>query len=176
MEIFVTLLLAIIGSIAWVIRYIINRNRNLNTIYSVHGKKSSSINWKHLSNRPESVYYELDEYQDLKKALDRGGHVLVLSPLLTGKTRGIYQALKSMNPKTNVIIPRLQDKIESEKFIIPFNLAFWRKNLLVLDDIDKFIDIQNFRFMVDEFLKKKAIIIASCRSGPVPTLLLPAAM
>jgi hypothetical protein len=48
---------------------------------------------------------------------------------------------------------------------VPLNLIFWRKKILVLDDIDKFTEKQNIKYLVDEFLKKKAVIVASCRTG-----------
>ena len=83
---------------------------------------------------------------------------------LSGKTMAIFQALKKLNPTANITIPRLQD-IDMENFKVPFNFSYWRRNILVLDDVDKFIDKQNFKFMVDEFLKKQVVIVASCRSG-----------
>lgn len=70
-----------------------------------------------------------------------------------------------MNSAANIIIPRMKNIDDLEKFILPFSFAFWRKNIIVLDDIDKFTEIQNFRYMVDEFLKKNTIIVASCRTG-----------
>ncbi len=145
-EISVTLLITVISVYAYLLRFTYNGYRRLNTIYEIHGKKSSSI--KHESRhknlldfRPVHDYYELDEYGALK------------------------EALKSMNPASNVIIPRVRDISDLEKFEVPINLAFWRKTVLILDDIDKFTEKQNFRYLVDEFLKKKAIIISSCRTG-----------
>ena len=164
-EIFFTLVLAALGGIYWIISNVIKRQKNLNKIYLVHNKKSSSINLIPLSNRKAtSNYFELDEYKALKSALERGEHVLVTGAPLSGKTMAIFQALKKLNPTANITIPRLQD-IDMENFKVPFNFSYWRRNILVLDDVDKFIDKQNFKFMVDEFLKKQVVIVASCRSG-----------
>lgn len=161
----VAILIFIITGYAYLVNFTIKGYIRLNTTYVVHGKKSSSLKQEHLLGlRPVPAYYKLDEFQALKEALKRGGHVLVVGAPLSGKTRAIYEALKTMNPAANVIIPKLLD-VDLEKFEVPLNLAFWRENILVLDDIDKFIEKQNFRYLVDEFLKNKAVIIASCRSG-----------
>jgi hypothetical protein len=165
-DIFVTLLLAAIGGFFWFIKIISDRNKNLNNIYIVHGKNSSSIKPEHLTNRTAPAgYYELDEYKTLKEALKNNGHVLVFGAPLAGKTWAIYYALRTIDPAANVTIPRLKNIDNLEKFVLPFRFAFWRKNILVLDDIDKFTDIQNFKYMVDEFLKNKTVIVASCRTG-----------
>ncbi len=162
---FLALLIALIGAFVGAAKFTFNGFKRLNTIYVVHGKKSSSVKQEHLLGlRPVPAYYKLDEFQALKEALKRGGHVLVVGAPLSGKTRAIYEALKTMNPAANIIIPKLLD-VDLEKFEVPLNIAFWRKTILVLDDIDKFIEKQNFRYLVDEFLKNKAVIIASCRSG-----------
>jgi len=61
-EIFVTLSLAALAGIYWIISNVIERQKNLNKIYLVHKKKSSSINLIHLSNRKSPAnYFELDE-------------------------------------------------------------------------------------------------------------------
>ncbi|MCZ7370391.1 MAG: hypothetical protein O8C66_07760, partial [Candidatus Methanoperedens sp.] len=160
----VAILIAVISAYAYLVSFTINEYKRLNNIYVVHGKKSSSIKPEDLFRRPMLAYYELDEYRSLKKVIDNGDHVLVVGAPLSGKTRAIYEALKTMNPVSNVIIPRIQD-IDLEKFEVPLKLTFWRKTIVVLDDIDKFIEKQNFRYLVEEFLKNKAVIIASCRSG-----------
>jgi tetratricopeptide (TPR) repeat protein len=163
-EAFVVLLLSVLGSIFWLLRFIYNGYKRLNEIYVVRGKKSSSIDYEKLLKRPFPKYYELDEYQKLKEALKKDTHVLVVGAPLSGKTRAIYEVLKTKKPAANVIIPRARN-IDLEKFEVPLNLTFWRKKILILDDIDKFIEIKDFKFMVEEFLKNNTIIIASCRSG-----------
>ncbi|MDI6799029.1 MAG: hypothetical protein QMD12_03515 [Candidatus Aenigmarchaeota archaeon] len=47
----------------------------------------------------------------------------------------------------------------------PFALVFGGKNL-VLDDLDKYAEKQNFFHLLQEFLKQEILIVASCRSGP----------
>lgn len=163
-EAFVVLFLSFLGSIFWLLRFIYNGYKRLNEIYVVRGKKSSSIDYEKLLMRPFPKYYELDEYQKLKESIKKDTHVLVVGAPLSGKTRAIYEVLKTKKPAANIIIPRARN-IDLDKFEVPLNLTFWRKKILILDDIDKFIEIKDFKFMVEEFLKSNAIIIASCRSG-----------
>lgn len=82
----VAVLIAIITAYGYLVNFTIKGYIRLNTTYVVHGKKSSSLKQEHLLGlRPVPAYYKLDEFQALKEALKRGGHVLVVGAPLSGK-------------------------------------------------------------------------------------------
>ena len=152
---------------------LLEQNKRFKPYYNVVWKKSSSL-------RPDEVlglrgqskhgfdkYYHLrenDEY--IRKKIETCENVLVVGSPLAGKSRAIYQALITLENPQDVLIPKLVD-INPESFQIPFHFKVWRKRVIVLDDIDKFTDVQNFNHLVQEILNEKDIIVvASCRSGP----------
>lgn len=151
--------------------YIYNRNRKLKSYFEVMWKKSSSL-------QPEEVlglrgkskhgfleyYYERENDKIIRDRISSNKNVLILGNPLAGKSRAVYQALRSSD--RDVLIPRLVD-INPESFQIPFHLKFWRRKVVFFDDIDKFTDVQNFNYLIQAILKEKDItIIATCRCGP----------
>ena len=83
---------------------------------------------------------------------------------MAGKTRAIYQALVNSPKPCDVIIPRLVD-VNLEDFRIPWHLTFWRQKVLLLNDLDKYLEKQNVKYLIQGFLEDGAIIAASCRAG-----------
>jgi tetratricopeptide (TPR) repeat protein len=164
----VGLLLAILIPLAG---YIYNRNRKLKSYFEVMWKKSSSLSPEEvlgLRGKPKhgflDYYYERDNDKIIRDRISSNKNVLVLGNPLAGKSRAVYQALRSSD--RDVLIPRLVD-INLESFQIPFHLKFWRRRVVFFDDIDKFTDVQNFNYLIQAILKKKDIaIIATCRCGP----------
>lgn len=65
----------------------------------------------------------------------------------------------------DIVIPK-PENVQTEDFRIPFRFCFWRRRALLLDDIDKFAEKSNFLYMLEQFVKKGAVIIATCRLGP----------
>lgn len=155
------------------LKLIYYRNRRFKSYYDVVWKKSSTLRPEEvlgLRGKPEhgflEYYYERENDKIIRDKIVSNKNVLVLGSPLAGKSRAIYQALRSLEKPRDVLIPRLVD-INPESFQIPFHSKFWRKRVVFIDDIDKFADMQNFYYLIREILKKKDIaIVASCRSGP----------
>ncbi|PKP54354.1 MAG: hypothetical protein CVT90_01700, partial [Candidatus Altiarchaeales archaeon HGW-Altiarchaeales-3] len=82
---------------------------------------------------------------------------------LAGKTRAIYQAFTTINKSFDVTIPRCVN-INFESFFIPKHFKFWRGRILLLDDLHRFVEVQNFEHLLSSFLEKNTVIIALCRS------------
>jgi len=126
-------------------------------VLGIRGKKEFGFN---------KLYFRRPEDEQIEQRLASGDHVLVIGNPLAGKTRAIYQALKNSKKKYDVTIFKRPDTYTSLDIYIPKRFTFWRKQVLVLDDINKFAGIQGFTYLLNEFLKRNDIILATCRSGP----------
>ncbi|MFX1520574.1 MAG: tetratricopeptide repeat protein, partial [Promethearchaeota archaeon] len=154
------------------IRFFYNRHRKLKAYYEIIWKKSSKLKPDDVLEIRGKIKYGYHEYYYRRPAdklitdkIENNKHVLIIGNPLAGKSRSIYQVLKTLKKPLNIIIPKVAD-INLEDFRIPFSFSFWRESVLLLDDIDKFAQKQNFTYLLQEFLKRNALIIASCRSGP----------
>lgn len=152
------------------ISFIYHRRRKLKVYYEVMWKKSSKL-------RPNEVLgirggLGFDEYhykrpvdEVVKKKIEYNQNVLIVGSPLSGKSRAIWQALTTLGKPHDVIIPRPVD-IDPEDFHVPFRFTFWRKGILLLDAIDRFAEKRNFMHLLQKFLERNTIIVASCRAGP----------
>ena len=111
-----------------------------------------------------TYYYERPTDRTIKERLANSQNLLVVGKPLAGKTRAIYQALINAPKSFDVIIPRLVD-VNLEDFRIPWRLTFWRQKVLLLNDLDKYLEKQNVKYLIQGFLQAGAIIAASCRAG-----------
>jgi len=161
------ILLTITISLISFVWFLYKRRKKLKAIYRVMWKKSSSLKPDEvLGMRPFDEYYYLREEDELigKKISDKE-NVLVIGRPLAGKTRAVYQALTSLNEPRDVIIPKFYD-INPESFLTPTHLTFWRSHILFLDDLHRFVELQNFEHLLKEFLgREDTIVVATCRSG-----------
>ena len=113
-------------------------------------------------NANAEVYKRRGSDEEIEKSLRNHENVLVIGMPKSGKTRSIYQAIKSVFPEFYAIKP------PAEK-IPRFCLPWFRKDYLIFfDDLNKFaaVDFDFSRFL-DEFKykSKKLVVIATCRSG-----------
>ena len=152
--------------------FLYNRNKKLKAYYEIKSKRSSSL-------KPEEAlgirgdpkfgfhpyYYQRKEDEVIRKKIENNENALIIGNPLVGKSRAIYQALTSLKEPRGVIIPRVVD-INPEDFLVPLRFGSWREAILLLDDIDKFTEKQNFKHLLDEFMKRGVIIVATCRIGP----------
>ena len=150
-----------------------HRHKKLKAYYEIIWKKSSSLKpYDVLGLRAESklgfneyYYPRKDEDKFIKRRIEKCENILITGNPLAGKTRAIYHALINLDKTHNVIIPRLVD-INPTDFLIPLRSRFGNKCILILDDLDKFIEKQHFIYLLQEYRKRNTIIVASCRSGP----------
>jgi tetratricopeptide (TPR) repeat protein len=129
-------------------------------------KKSSSLEPKEvLGDRPYyEYYYKRDEDVVISKSLDAKKNVLIVGTPLSGKTRAAYQALKNVKKRYDVLIPRFCD-INLETFIFPRHFKFWRKRIVFIDDLHRFVELKNFEHLFKVAKEKSVTMVATCRSG-----------
>jgi hypothetical protein len=167
----VGILLTIVGILLVIavplVGFLYNRRKKLKAVYQVMWKKSSSLKPDDvLRGRPfYEYYYRREEDESIGKKISDKENVLVIGRPLAGKTRAVYQALTSLNKPRDVIIPKFYD-ITPESFSVPIYLKFWRNHILFIDDLHRFVELQNFEYLLKEFLgRKDTIVVATCRSG-----------
>jgi tetratricopeptide (TPR) repeat protein len=142
------------------------KKRILKNYYKLIWKKSSALKPKALlERRPfHKAYHKRDEDNKILEALSARRNVLIVGPPLSGKTRAAYEALKKLNRACDVLIARSTD-IDLEKFLFPKHLKFWRPKVLIIDDLHRFVEQQNFEHLLRIAEEKGTTIVATCRSG-----------
>jgi len=146
--------------------YLYWRRKRLKTYFKVIWKKSSSLKHEHLlETRPYDPYYlERDEDRLIRKSISGGSNVVIVGPPLSGKTRAAYEALTKLNKPCDVLMARNTD-INLETFLFPKHFKFWRRKILVIDDLHRFVELQNFEHLLRVAAENRTSIIATCRSG-----------
>ncbi len=166
-------IIAIIVSILIaVIPLIYKKKRKKNALYEIIWRKSSKLKLNELlgirgdpKHGFHKYYFQREEDKLIQKEIEDSKNILIIGNPLAGKSRAMYHSLITLKKPYDVIVPKLVD-INLEDFRIPFRFTFWRKKVIVFDDLNKFADKQNFLHLLQEFIKINTIIIASCRSGP----------
>jgi len=168
----ITVTIGIVPIFILLVQIIYGRHRKTKTYYDFGWKASSGL-------MPIDImafrayqkygfydyYYPRKEDEIIRTKIHNGQNILVIGSPLAGKSRAIYQALKTLNKKFDVILPKPID-IDPTKFVIPFCWHRSRKKILLLDDLNKFAERENFVHLLDEFLRRNATIVASCCFGP----------
>ena len=147
------------------------REGKLRKYYHVRWKKSSSLRptdvlrFRGEPQRGFEVFYHTREEDGLiRQRLERGESVLVTGWPLAGKSRAIYQALVGAADPCDVIVPAVED-VDREDFLMPRRLAFWRRPVLLLDDLDKYVERDHFSDLFHAFLERDVAIVATCSKG-----------
>ncbi|MFX0066484.1 MAG: DUF4062 domain-containing protein [Candidatus Hermodarchaeota archaeon] len=92
-------------------------------------------------------------------------HLLIKGRPLAGKTRLVYEWLTNLDKPVDVLIPHYQG-VDIQSFFIPDNSSSSRPKLLFLDDLQRYVDFDQFGYLLGQFLRSKDItILATCRSG-----------
>jgi tetratricopeptide (TPR) repeat protein len=172
----INILIPIIGIVIAILIVVIpslyKANRKMNALYEITWKKSSKLKLNELlgirgdpKHGFHKYYLQREEDKLIQKKIEDNKNILIIGNPLAGKSRAMYHSLIAFKKPYDVIVPKLVD-ISLEDFRIPFRFSFWRKRVIVFDDLNKFADKQNFLHLLQEFIKINTIIIASCRSGP----------
>jgi tetratricopeptide (TPR) repeat protein len=142
------------------------RRRKNKVFYSVIWKKASALKPAQiLGARPfHEYYYQRPEDALIARSLEEKKNLLVVGSPLSGKSRAVFEGLIHSPVGYDVIVPRCVD-IDPKEFGLPRHVRFWRQRILVLDDLHRFIEQQNFDSIFRISLEKKVAIIATCRSG-----------
>jgi tetratricopeptide (TPR) repeat protein len=145
--------------------YLLKTRRQLKNYYSLIWKSSSSLKEKDLlGERPYNEYYlERSEDALLKRNLERRNNVLLIGPPLMGKTRAVYEQLKKLREKVDVLTPRA---VNMPSFLFPKYYKLGRNKLIFIDDLQYYIEKQDNYHMLFKNAKEEGIsIAATCHSG-----------
>jgi len=164
---------ALIVLIGYIYKRCTKRSERIKNLYDIVWKKSSRLKpYDILKERATEAGYGFQEYyfkrkidDDIKQCIEQGESIIVLGNSLAGKTRAVYQILKSLQKSYSLIIPRVGD-VTVNDFVIPRHIIRRKREIIFFDDLDKFLDKQNFEYLLEQFRKRNTIMIATCRCGP----------
>lgn len=144
----------------------ITQQRKQRYLYKIIWKNSKSLRPKDiLRYRPFYLYYySRGEDNLIRKSLNDGNNVLVIGTPLAGKSRAIYEVLVDSEKPLDVLIPNCVD-IKQEYFRVPVHHKFWRKRIVLIDDLHRFVEKRNFEHMLMMFLERNIQVVATCPSG-----------
>ncbi|MBE2219475.1 MAG: tetratricopeptide repeat protein [Ignavibacteria bacterium] len=164
-----TVLLTILGIIATIAApaagYILKLRKEYKNCYSVLWKSSAKLKAKDLlGERPyEDYYYERSIDQHLFRSIERNRNTLILGPPLSGKTRAVFNTLKSLKKPVRVLVPR---SVQMSTFIFPKDFSFRRQHLVFIDDLQYYIEKQDTYPQLFREAKERGIpIVATCHTG-----------
>ena len=165
LEIVLIILAIVVAILIPHLQSFIKRQRAIRAFYEVIWEKSSSLNPETvLGGRPFNEYHEREQDKALNKLLSEKKNTLVIGQPLAGKTRTVYQALINLNKACDVLIPRCLI-INIESFLLPRHFDFWKKRLIFIDDLQRFVEMENFDHLFKVAKENNFIIVATCRSG-----------
>lgn len=115
-----------------------------------------------LKGRPYKQYRPRQEDDVLRKLILEKKNVLVKGSPLAGKTRTVFEVVKSLGKSVNVFISHPED-IKSDDFF-PKNR---KKNIevVILDDLDRFVEIGIFEKLMAIISDKNLVVVATCQTG-----------
>lgn len=115
-----------------------------------------------LEDRPYYKYRPREEDEVLRNLLLEEKSVLVIGDALAGKTRTVFEALKSTGDLVDVIIPP-PEKLDRADH--PFADNYGMNNeIVILDDLDRFVGMSNFEKIIEMIKSKHFLIVATCQS------------
>jgi len=107
-------------------------------------------------------YYEREADRKIREALNEGKSILIIGRPKAGKTRAAYEAVKRLEGFK--VVKFWEKLLETDK--IPKSVKKG-KNVLVFDDLNKFVDKLNLYEVIKQFkdMSKRFVVVATCRSG-----------
>ena len=133
--------------------------KKVKALYSFIGKSSSLRPEDLLGKRPFNPYYYRRQEDDLiGKSLNDKKNLLIIGSPLSGKSRALFQALNYLKEPKKVAITICKD-INPETFQLAKNTE-----IIVIDDLHRFVEQQNFDRLFRIALKNNTVIAATCRS------------
>ncbi len=144
-----------------------------NAYYSVIWKNSNDLipidimgQWRsRKDNGFLEYYYSIKEVELIKAMIENDKHVLVIGDSLAGKTRAIYEAIRTLTKKHDILVPKPVDVKDIKDFSIPWQITCREKSIIFFDDISDFAKYEYLPHLLDKFNDRKAIIVATCRNG-----------
>ncbi len=139
--------------------------KTIERYYEIAWRNSSLIEpSEFLKDRPYSNYHHIEKEDDVIESLENKMDVLILGRSLSGKTRYAYEVIKKLKEIRDISFLKCTD-INEKDFIIPERVTAWRKRIMFIDDLQKFVEQKIFHVVFDKCHKKEIPILATCRSG-----------
>ncbi len=107
-------------------------------------------------------YYARPIDDKLRELIDQGEHVIVIGKPLSGKTRSVFNALKTLKEPAVITIPTLAVDSFPADIEIPYNMKMVTREVLLVDDIGKFLIKLNFTNVLRKFVRRGTIIVGTC--------------
>ncbi|CBN58811.1 MULTISPECIES: tetratricopeptide repeat protein [Kamptonema] len=149
-----------------------SRKTKLATHYLLIWQKASSLKQNEAlrkklldSLRPFPHFYlRKREVAEIEESINQEESIVIVGKPLSGKTRMVYESIR--DKPWDVLLPKLVD-INPETFILPkrFTLKPWRQKIVILDDLQRWIEVQNFDILLRDLTEKSLIVVATCRSS-----------
>jgi len=148
------------------IPFLFHRRETHKRYFSVTWKLSKNLKPRDLlGERPFQNYYEVRDFDlKIKIALNKHRNILIKGSSLAGKSRAIFEVLKNNKEFFDVLIPICRE-IDPNSFIVPYRARFWRKGVVILDDLQRFVEQPGFEHLIREISNRGFIIVASSRTG-----------
>jgi len=164
-----TLILTVTGIIVTAIvpyiGYIYKTRKEFKNYYSVIWKSSSKLKAKELlDERPyQEYYFERNVDNFLLRTLERRRNALVIGSPLSGKTRAVFNSVKSLKHEADILIPR---NVTMPVFRLPKDYKFWKNKLIFIDDLQYYIERQDSYHLLFRAAKEAGIpVLATSHSG-----------
>lgn len=109
-------------------------------------------------------YYERDFDATIREMIRKGLNVLVIGRQRAGKTRAVFEALRTYDPPISVYVPRLGE-MKLEDLPAPKSTSALERSVLVLDDVDKFSKFPSTSYLMQMYDERGVTIVGTCRSG-----------
>ena len=161
----------LVGVLAILIPIYINRKKSKNKYFEIIWKPSSKLTPEDIlnlrgfeSNGFNAYYYERDIDDLIINKFKNNENILIIGNPISGKSRAVYELLKNFEEKVNVLIPRIQDT-SFEDFSIPKIRSLTTRKVAIYNDIDKYASKQNFKYQLEELIKRDIQVIATCQTG-----------
>jgi tetratricopeptide (TPR) repeat protein len=154
------------------VKYILSQTAQYKANYSVIWKNAARLEpvdimpfrWR--KGVFHEYFFPIKEFDLIKARIDSGRSVIVTGHPLAGKTRAVYQALKTFSGRYDVIIPKALPLKLPRDFAIPPRFTLGDKSIVILDDISDYASLPYFEQLIHDFTRAGALIVATCRTGP----------
>lgn len=113
----------------------------------------------------EDMFFKAPIYDKITESI-RDKHItLIIGNPLSGKTRIVFDSIKEIGHKWNIIIPKKDKKNTEEGYIIPTTIP---NMLVILDDVDDYCQESNpsLNKLLKHIINSNIKCVITCRRGP----------
>ena len=89
---------------------------------------------------------------------------MIIGRPLAGKSRAMYQAIAESGLAADITLIRNAD-IDPSTHFFPLQWRAWRRQIVIIDDLHRFVELENFQLVFRYCAERDIPIVATCRSG-----------